>query len=121
MLIYDVLHKEKVHEAIANELRGIGLKCRPKKFACCEQKPFIVASSSKNDRKKIFKVDLSYQSLEVVNLSSGGIVHVPAFVSLVVDILEKNLHHEGIFRWEFWFLIIVVVVINLFLFLTYLF
>ncbi|XP_043671048.1 rho GTPase-activating protein 24-like isoform X1 [Vespula pensylvanica] len=94
MLIYDVLHKEKVYEIVINDLRNIGIKYRFKKNAIKTDK----FERSKNISKKVFRTPLSYQPLNVVNLSSGGIVHVPVFVSQASAFLEKHITQEGLFR-----------------------
>ncbi|XP_047353118.1 uncharacterized protein LOC124950447 isoform X1 [Vespa velutina] len=94
MLIYDVLHKEKVYEIVINDLRNIGIKYRFKKNAIKTDK----FEKSKNISKKVFRTPLSYQPLDVVNLSSGGIVHVPVFVSQASAFLEKHITQEGLFR-----------------------
>ncbi|KAI4498519.1 hypothetical protein M0802_006454 [Mischocyttarus mexicanus] len=94
MLIYDVLHKEKVYEIVINDLKNIGVKYRFKKNAIKTDK----FERSKNISKKVFRTPLSYQPLDVVNLSSGGIVHVPVFVSQASAFLEKHLTQEGLFR-----------------------
>ncbi|XP_014599603.1 PREDICTED: uncharacterized protein LOC106784502 isoform X2 [Polistes canadensis] len=94
MLIYDVLHKEKVYEIVINDLRNIGVKYRFKKNAIKPDK----FERSKNVSKKVFRTPLSYQPLDVVNLSSGGIVHVPVFVSQASAFLEKHVTQEGLFR-----------------------
>lgn len=94
MLIYDVLHKEKVYEIVINDLRNIGVKYRFKKNAIKTDK----FEKSKNVSSKIFRTPLSYQPLDVVNLSSGGIVHVPVFVSQASAFLEKHITQEGLFR-----------------------
>ncbi|KAK2583738.1 hypothetical protein KPH14_009656 [Odynerus spinipes] len=94
MLIYDVLHKEKVYEIVINDLRNIGIKYRFKKNAIKTEK----FEKSKNVSKKVFRTPLSYQPLDVVNLSSGGIVHVPVFVSQASAFLEKHITQEGLFR-----------------------
>lgn len=94
MLIYDVLHKEKVYEIVINDLRNIGIKYRFKKNAIKTDK----FERNKNISKKVFRTPLSYQPLDVVNLSSGGIVHVPVFVSQACAFLEKHITQEGLFR-----------------------
>ena len=96
-MIYDVLHKEKVYQSVVNDLRRLGVKHRLKKNA-------VKSDNNKMERnackRKIFKVALSYQALDVVNLSSGGIVHVPVFLCQATAYLEKcgGLSQEGLFR-----------------------
>ncbi|XP_024938862.1 uncharacterized protein LOC107265776 isoform X2 [Cephus cinctus] len=94
MLVYDVMHKEKVYELIAGDLRGLGVKYRFKKNAIKTEKP----ERSGNALRKVFKTHLSYLPLDVVNLSSGAIVHVPSFVSQAIAYLEQFLNQEGLFR-----------------------
>ena len=94
MLIYDVLHKEKVYQIVSGNLRTLGVKYRVKKNA---------VKTDKSDRntaalKKVFKTPLSYLPLDVVNLSSGAIIHVPVFVSQATAFLLKNVTQEGLFR-----------------------
>lgn len=94
MLIYDVLHKEKVYQSVANDLRTLGVKHRLKKNAIKIDK----SERNRNSLRKVFKVSLSYQPLDVVNLSSGAIVHVPVFVSQAAAYLDKFMSQEGLFR-----------------------
>ncbi|XP_014226529.1 rho GTPase-activating protein 11A-like isoform X2 [Trichogramma pretiosum] len=94
MLIYDVLHKEKVYSIVANNLRTLGVKYRIKKNAIKTDKPDRNAVAL----KKVFKTPLSYLPLDVVNLSSGAIVHVPVFVSQATAFLLKHVNQEGLFR-----------------------
>ncbi|XP_076284289.1 uncharacterized protein LOC143210901 isoform X2 [Lasioglossum baleicum] len=94
MLIYDVLHKETVYHSVVSDLRNYGVKYRFKKSMIKTER----LEGSKQISKKVFKTPLSYQSLDVVNLSSGGIVHVPIFVSRVTAFLEKYASQEGLFR-----------------------
>nr|XP_033328173.1 uncharacterized protein LOC117221373 isoform X2 [Megalopta genalis] len=94
MLIYDVLHKETVYHSVVNDLRNYGVKYRFKKSMFKTE----LLEGSKQISKKIFKTPLSYQSLDVVNLSSGGIVHVPVFVSRAAAFLENYATQEGLFR-----------------------
>lgn len=94
MLIYDVLHKEKVYQIVAGNLRTLGVKYRIKKNAVKTDKPERNASAL----KKVFKTPLSYLPLDVVNLSSGAIIHVPVFVSQATVFLLKNANQEGLFR-----------------------
>ncbi|OXU29248.1 hypothetical protein TSAR_007484 [Trichomalopsis sarcophagae] len=94
MLIYDVLHKEKVYQIVAGNLRTLGVKYRIKKNAVKTDKPERNASAL----KKVFKTPLSYLPLDVVNLSSGAIIHVPVFVSQAAVFLLKNANQEGLFR-----------------------
>ncbi|XP_078036006.1 uncharacterized protein LOC144469502 isoform X2 [Augochlora pura] len=94
MLIYDVLHKETVYHSVVSDLRNYGVKYRFKKSMFKTER----LEGSKQISKKIFKSPLSYQSLDVVNLSSGGIVHVPVFVSRATAFLENHATQEGLFR-----------------------
>ncbi|XP_043274040.1 uncharacterized protein [Venturia canescens] len=94
MLIYDVLHKEKVYRSVASDLRDLGVKHRLKKNAIKSEK----VERNRTSSRKVFKVSLSYQALDVVNLSSGAIVHVPVFVCQATAYLENFLFHEGLFR-----------------------
>lgn len=94
MLIYDVLHKEKVYQIVAGNLRTLGVKYRIKKNAVRTDKPERNASAL----KKVFKTPLSYLPLDVVNLSSGAIIHIPVFVSQATVFLLKNANQEGLFR-----------------------
>uniref|UniRef100_A0ABD2X0J7 Rho-GAP domain-containing protein n=1 Tax=Trichogramma kaykai TaxID=54128 RepID=A0ABD2X0J7_9HYME len=94
MLIYDVLHKEKVYSIVANNLRTLGVKYRIKKNAIKTDKPDRNAVAL----KKVFKTPLSYLPLDVVNLSSGAIIHVPVFVSQATAFLLKHVNQEGLFR-----------------------
>lgn len=94
MLIYDVLHKEKVYHAVASDLRGLGVKYRFKKSMLKSER----AEACKDISKKVFKTPLSYQALDIVNLSSGAIVHVPVFVIQTSTFLEKHVAQEGLFR-----------------------
>ncbi|XP_058805658.1 rho GTPase-activating protein 11A-like [Phymastichus coffea] len=94
MLIYDVLHKEKVYQIISDNLRNLGVKYRIKKCAVKTEKPERNASAL----KKVFNTHLSYLPLDVVNLSSGAIIHVPVFVSQATTCILKNITQEGLFR-----------------------
>nr|XP_003707457.1 PREDICTED: rho GTPase-activating protein gacF-like isoform X1 [Megachile rotundata] len=94
MLIYDVLHKEAVYNSIVNDLRNYGVKYRFKKNMFKTER----LEGTKQISKKVFKTSLSYQPLDVVNLSSGGIVHVPVFLSQATAFLEKFITQEGLFR-----------------------
>nr|XP_031833727.1 rho GTPase-activating protein gacF-like [Nomia melanderi] len=94
MLIYDVLHKETVYHSVVSELRNYGVRYRFKKSMFKTER----LEGIKQITKKIFKTPLSYQSLDVVNLSSGGIVHVPVFVSQASAFLEQHATQEGLFR-----------------------
>ncbi|KZC11209.1 Rho GTPase-activating protein 11A, partial [Dufourea novaeangliae] len=94
MLIYDVLHKEAVYHSVVNDLRSYGVKYRFKKSMFKTER----SEGIKQISKKVFKTPLSYQPLDVVNLSSGGIVHVPVFVSQASTFLEKHAAQEGLFR-----------------------
>ncbi|XP_043255764.1 rho GTPase-activating protein gacF-like isoform X1 [Colletes gigas] len=94
MFIYDVLHKETVYHSIVSDLRNYGVKYRFKKSMIKTEK----VEGIKHISKKVFKTPLSYHPLDVVNLSSGGIVHVPVFVSEVSTFLENHITQEGLFR-----------------------
>ncbi|XP_076666971.1 uncharacterized protein LOC143368302 isoform X2 [Andrena cerasifolii] len=94
MLIYDVLHKETVYHSVVSDLRNYGIKYRFKKSMFKIER----LEGAKHISKKVFKTPLSYQPLDVVNLSSGGIVHVPVFVSQASAFLEKHFTQEGLFR-----------------------
>lgn len=94
MLIYDVLHKETVYHSVIGDLRNYGVKYRFKKNMFKIERP----EGIKHISKKVFKTPLLYQSLDVVNLSSGAIVHVPAFISQASAFLEKYIVQEGLFR-----------------------
>ncbi|KYM95454.1 Rho GTPase-activating protein 11A [Cyphomyrmex costatus] len=94
MLIYDVLHKEKVYHAIASDLRSLGIKYRFKKSMLKSERP----EACKDITKKVFKTPLFYQALDIVNLSSGAIVHVPVFVIQASTFLEEHVAQEGLFR-----------------------
>ncbi|XP_017757541.1 PREDICTED: uncharacterized protein LOC108548916 [Eufriesea mexicana] len=94
MLIYDVLHKETVYNLIVSDLRNYGVKYRFKKNMFKIER----TEGVKHISKKIFKTPLLYQPLDVVNLSSGAIVHVPIFVSQASTFLEKYITQEGLFR-----------------------
>ncbi|XP_054012054.1 rho GTPase-activating protein 11A-like isoform X1 [Hylaeus anthracinus] len=94
MLIYDVMHKEAVYHSVVSNLRNYGVKYRFKKSMFKTER----VEGIKHISKKVFKTPLSYQPLDVVNLSSGGIVHVPVFVSQAATFLEKHIVQEGLFR-----------------------
>lgn len=94
MLIYDILHKETVYHSIINDLRNYGVKYRLKKNMFKTER----FEEIKHISKKIFKISLLYQPLDVVNLSSGAIIHVPVFVSQASTFLEKYITQEGLFR-----------------------
>ncbi|XP_071633213.1 uncharacterized protein [Temnothorax longispinosus] len=94
MLIYDVLHKERVYHAVASDLRGLGVKYRFKKSMLKSERPEVCKDIS----KKVFKIPLFYQALDIVNLSSGAIVHVPVFVIQATTFLEEHVAQEGLFR-----------------------
>lgn len=94
MLIYDVLHKEKVYHIVASDLRSFGVKYRFKKSMLKSERP----EACKHISKRVFKTPLFYQALDIVNLSSGGIVHVPVFVIQASTFLEKYITQEGLFR-----------------------
>ncbi|XP_072753750.1 uncharacterized protein [Anoplolepis gracilipes] len=94
MLIYDVLHKEKVYHIVARDLRSFGVKYRFKKSMLKSERP----EACKNISKRVFKTALIYQPLDIVNLSSGAIVHVPVFVIQASTFLEKYITQEGLFR-----------------------
>ncbi|XP_020289434.1 uncharacterized protein LOC109857501 isoform X2 [Pseudomyrmex gracilis] len=94
MLIYDVLHKEKVYHVVANDLRNLGVKYRFKKSMLKSER----SDACKNISKRVFKTPLFYQALDIVNLSSGAIVHVPVFVIQASTFLEKYITQEGLFR-----------------------
>ncbi|XP_033226909.1 rho GTPase-activating protein gacF-like isoform X7 [Belonocnema kinseyi] len=94
MFVYDILHKEKVYQIVVSDLRSFGVKYRHKKNAVKTEKP------DRNARlpQKVFKMPLSRLSLDLVNLSSGAIVHVPVFLGQVSSYLLKHIDLEGIFR-----------------------
>lgn len=94
MLIYDVLHKEKVYHAVASHLRGLGVKYRFKKSMLKSER----TEACRDISKKVFKTPLFYQALDIVNLSSGAIVHVPVFVIQAATFLEEHIAQEGLFR-----------------------
>ncbi|XP_018052245.1 PREDICTED: rho GTPase-activating protein 11A-like [Atta colombica] len=94
MLIYDVLHKEKVYHAVASDLRSLGVKYRFKKSMLKNERP----ETCKDISKKVFKTPLFYQALDIVNLSSGAIVHIPVFVIQASTFLEEHVAQEGLFR-----------------------
>jgi hypothetical protein len=94
MLIYDVLHKEKVYQIVSRNLRNLGVKYRIKKNVVKTDKPDRHGSAL----KKVFKTPLSYLPLDVVNLSSGAIIHVPVFVCQATAFLLQNVNQEGLFR-----------------------
>ncbi|XP_076751599.1 uncharacterized protein LOC143423796 isoform X2 [Xylocopa sonorina] len=94
MLIYDVLHKETVYHSIISDLRNYGVKYRFKKNMFKPER----SEGIKQISKKVFKTPLLYQPLDVVNLSSGAIVHVPMFVSQASTFLENYITQEGLFR-----------------------
>lgn len=94
MLIYDVLHKEKVYQIVANNLRTLGVKYRIKKNAVKTDKPERNAQAL----KKVFKTPLSYLPLDVVNLKTGAIIHVPLFMSQAATFLLQHVNEEGLFR-----------------------
>ncbi|XP_012275799.1 uncharacterized protein LOC105697241 isoform X2 [Orussus abietinus] len=94
MLIYDVLHREKVHQIITSDLKNFGVKFRLKKNVIKTEK----AGRNPSVLKKVFKTQLSYLPLDVVSLSSGAIIHIPIFVSQATSYLEKHLNQEGLFR-----------------------
>lgn len=96
MLIYDVLHKESVYHNIANDLRDLGVKYRFKKSMFKSERPEVMVT--KDISRKVFNTPLFYQPLDIVNLSSGGIVHVPVFLTQAAAFLDKYITQEGIFR-----------------------
>ncbi|KAJ8670141.1 hypothetical protein QAD02_001400 [Eretmocerus hayati] len=91
MLIYDVLHKEKVYQIVSGNLRSWGVKYRIKKNA-------VKLERNASALKKVFKTPLSYLPLDVVTLSSGAIIHVPVFVSQATTFLLQHVKEEGLFR-----------------------
>lgn len=95
MLIYDILHKEKVYQIIENNLRALGVKYRLKKFTQKLSKP---ERSNSAGLKKVFNTSLTLLPLDVVPLTSGAIVHVPVFVCQAAQFLLKNVSQEGLFR-----------------------
>ncbi|XP_011496179.1 PREDICTED: rho GTPase-activating protein gacN-like isoform X2 [Ceratosolen solmsi marchali] len=92
MLIYDVLHKEKVYQVVSRNLRSLGVKYRIKKNVKTD-KP-----NRDSALKKVFRTPLSYLPLDVVNLSSGAIIHIPVFVCQAATFLLQNVYQEGLFR-----------------------
>ncbi|KAL0107672.1 hypothetical protein PUN28_014761 [Cardiocondyla obscurior] len=94
MLIYDVLHKERVYHAVAGNLRDLGVKYRFKKSMLKSERP----EAGRDIPKKVFGTPLFYQALDIVSLSSGAIVHVPVFVIRATTFLEGHLTQEGLFR-----------------------
>ncbi|XP_011882798.1 PREDICTED: uncharacterized protein LOC105570305 isoform X2 [Vollenhovia emeryi] len=94
MLIYDVLHKERVYHAVASDLRSRGVKYRFKKSMLKSERPEACGDVP----KKVFKTPLYYQALDIVSLSSGAIVHVPVFVIRATTFLEGHVAQEGLFR-----------------------
>ncbi|XP_076657612.1 uncharacterized protein LOC143361809 isoform X2 [Halictus rubicundus] len=89
-----MLVRKTVYHSVVSDLRNYGVKYRFKKSMFKTER----LEGSKQISKKVFKTPLSYQSLDVVNLSSGGIVHVPIFVSRATAFLEKYATQEGLFR-----------------------
>ncbi|XP_012523034.1 uncharacterized protein LOC105828972 [Monomorium pharaonis] len=96
MLIYDVLNKEKVYHAVASDLRSLGVKYRFKKSMLKSERAETTCRDISN--KKVFKTPLFYQALDIVNLASGAIVHVPVFVIQAATFLEQHVTQEGLFR-----------------------
>ncbi|XP_033226905.1 rho GTPase-activating protein gacF-like isoform X3 [Belonocnema kinseyi] len=95
MFVYDILHKEKVYQIVVSDLRSFGVKYRHKKNAVKTEKP---DRNARLPQKQVFKMPLSRLSLDLVNLSSGAIVHVPVFLGQVSSYLLKHIDLEGIFR-----------------------
>lgn len=94
MFIFDVLRKDKVYQIIVSDLRRFGVKYRHKKNAVKLDKP----ERNGNLPQKIFKVHLTCLPLDLVNLSSGAMVHIPIFVIKATAYLLNYIDLEGIFR-----------------------
>ncbi|XP_051153290.1 rho GTPase-activating protein 11A-like isoform X3 [Leptopilina boulardi] len=95
MFIFDVLRKDKVYQVIVSDLRRFGVKYRHKKNASVKtDKP----ERNGNQPQKIFKVHLTCLPLDLVNLSSGAMVHIPIFVIQATAYLLNYIDLEGIFR-----------------------
>ncbi|XP_043476939.1 uncharacterized protein LOC122507974 isoform X3 [Leptopilina heterotoma] len=95
MFIFDVLRKDKVYQIIVSDLRRFGVKYRHKKNAAVKlDKP----ERNGNLPQKIFKVHLTCLPLDLVNLSSGAMVHIPIFVIKATAYLLNYIDLEGIFR-----------------------
>ncbi|XP_063982042.1 uncharacterized protein LOC135165048 [Diachasmimorpha longicaudata] len=90
MLIYTVPNTSKVHQAVTNNLRTLGVKSRVKRSS---------QKSDKNNRvKKVFGVSLAQQKFDVIKLSSGVLINVPVFLKQSVNYLDLHLNQEGLFR-----------------------
>lgn len=93
MLIYDVTDKDRVFDAVTNNLRTLGIKPRVKRNV-----RKIENDKHRESFKKVFNVALSHQPLDGVQLSSGAVVHVPKFVKQAIVVLDKHINQEGLFR-----------------------
>ncbi|XP_066596687.1 uncharacterized protein [Prorops nasuta] len=95
MFIYDIVHKKNVCNIITNDLKNYGVKYRFKKNSFQTNNEDLNKS---NRQQNVFNAVLSVQRVDIVNLSSGGVVHVPQFVKEATNFLEKHLTQEGLFR-----------------------
>lgn len=94
-MIFTVSNKEKVQQAVTNNLRTLGVKPRLKRNITKTSEKDTV----RNDKfKKVFNVLLSQQPTDPVKLSTGTLLHVPTFVRQAVQYLDNHLNQEGLFR-----------------------
>ncbi|XP_015120678.1 uncharacterized protein LOC107043627 [Diachasma alloeum] len=90
MLIYSIPNTSKVHHAVTNNLRTLGVKSRVKRSH---------PKTDKDNRvKKVFGVSLSQQKFDTIKLSTGVVISVPVFVKQSVNYLDLHLNQEGLFR-----------------------
>lgn len=92
MLIYSINNPTKVHNAVTNNLRTLGVKSRIKRNQ-------LKLDKDNRDRvKKVFGVSLGQQKFDNIELSTGVVISVPVFVKQAVHYLDMHLNQEGLFR-----------------------
>uniref|UniRef100_A0A0C9R7K1 ARHGAP11A protein n=1 Tax=Fopius arisanus TaxID=64838 RepID=A0A0C9R7K1_9HYME len=90
MLIYSIPNTSKVHQAVTNNLRTLGVKSRVKRTH--------LKTDKENRVKKVFGVSLTQQKFDSIKLSTGAVISVPVFVKQAVNYLDLHLNQEGLFR-----------------------
>ncbi|XP_044263931.1 rho GTPase-activating protein gacJJ-like [Tribolium madens] len=90
MFLSDVLKKEECRNEALQELRKLGIKCRPKK----PKQQNIKAT------RKVFKVPLRSLSTETVTLKTGQQIAVPKLVHELCSFILAKVSTEGLFRKE---------------------
>jgi hypothetical protein len=90
MFLSDVLKKEECRNEALQELRKLGIKCRPKKPKQHNLKAGY----------KVFKVPLKNISQQTVTLKTGQQIAVPKLVHEMCSLIMTKVSTEGLFRKE---------------------